>query len=235
EVRFELSRFVAQRQFRRRSECDLDRQHSLLLQTKQRRPRLGRLQIVRSRDRELERERIQSHRGRRAGRSTALYRFHAAVRRSQRSRGTIKQQTSACMPTTNPTELATVKGLTVVQNDNGRVHWQSGAAVDADCANGQNNNAFAYRKDDKGLDALANAGYPNQGWRNVLVVDPATGEPKDDGNGNWYSMTTYAWKNRLVENRYVDSTTVPYVVVNPHVRMKAKGVVIGCKARVTYK
>ena len=28
---------------------------------------------------------------------------------------------------------------------------------------------------------------------------------------------------------------VPYVVVNPHVRAKAKGVVIGCKARVTYK
>ena len=139
------------------------------------------------------------------------------------------------MPTTNPTEPATIKGITVVQDDNGRVHWESGAAVDADGANGQNNNAFAYRKDDKGLDALANAGYPNQGWRNVLVVDPATGKPKDDGNGNWYSMTTYAWKNRSVENRYVDSTTVPYVVVNPHVRMKAKGVVIGCKARVTCK
>ena len=131
------------------------------------------------------------------------------------------------------TTLAVIKGITVLQDDDGRVHWQSGAAVDADGANGQNGNAFSYRKDDKGLDALANAGYPNQSWRDVLVVE--NDKPKDDGNGNWYSMTTYAWKDRPVETRYVDSTTVPYVVVNPHVRMKAKGVVIGCKARVTYK
>jgi len=131
------------------------------------------------------------------------------------------------------TTLAVVKGITVLQDDDGRVHWQSGAAVDADGANGQNGKPFSYRRDDKGLDALANAGYPNQSWRDVLVVE--NDKPKDDGNGNWYSMTTYAWKDRPVETRYVDSTTVPYVVVNPHVRMKAKGVVIGCKARVTYK
>jgi hypothetical protein len=133
------------------------------------------------------------------------------------------------------TTLAVIKGITVVQDSDGRVHWQSGAAVDADGANGQNGNPFAYRADDTGLDALANAGYPNKGWRDVLIVDPATDEPKDDGNGNWYSGTTYAWKGRPVETKYVDSTAVPYVVVNPRVRMKAKGVVIGCKARITYK
>ncbi len=131
--------------------------------------------------------------------------------------------------------LATVKGITVIQDDDGRVHWQGGAAVDADGSNGQNGNLFAYRKDDKGLDALANAGYPNRSWRDVLAADPQTGKPKDDGNGNWYSKTTYEWKGRPVETRYVDSTAVPYVVVNPHVRMKAKGIVIGCKARLTYK
>ena len=131
--------------------------------------------------------------------------------------------------------LATVKGITVIQDDDGRVHWQGGAAVDADGSNGQNGNPFAYRKDDKGLDALANAGYPNRSWRDVLAADPQTGKPKDDGNGNWYSKTTYEWKGRPVETRYVDSTAVPYVVVNPHVRMKAKGIVIGCKARLTYK
>jgi hypothetical protein len=120
-----------------------------------------------------------------------------------------------------------------VQEDDGRVHWQSGAAVDADGANGQNGNVFAYREDDTGLDALANAGYPNKSWRDVLVVE--NDKPKDDGKGNWYSMTTYAWKDRPVEMRYIDSTAVPYVVVNPHVRMKAKGVVIGCRARVAYK
>ena len=133
------------------------------------------------------------------------------------------------------TTLAVINGVTVVQDNDGRVHWQSGAAVDADGANGQNGNPFAYRQDDTGLDALANAGYPNKSWRDVLVVDPGTDQPTDDGNGNWYSSTTYIWKDRPLETRYVDATAVPYVVVNPRVRAKAKGVVIGCKARVTYK
>ena len=135
----------------------------------------------------------------------------------------------------NSTTLAEINGIVVVQDADGRVHWESGSAVDADGANGQNGNKFAYRKDNTGLDALANAGYPNKSWRDVLVVDPDTDQPTDDGNGNWYSSTTYAWKGRPLETRYVDSTSVPYIVVNPHVRAKAKGVVIGCKARVTYK
>jgi hypothetical protein len=135
----------------------------------------------------------------------------------------------------NSTPLAEIKGIVVVQDADGRVHWQSGAAVDADGANGQNGNKFAYRKDDKGLDALANAGYPNRSWRDVLVVDPDTNQPADDGQGNWYSGTTYSWKGRPLETRYVDSTAVPYVVVNPHVRANATGIVIGCKARVTYQ
>ncbi len=133
------------------------------------------------------------------------------------------------------TTLAEIDGIVVVQDDDGRVHWECGAAVDADGANGQNGNKFAYRKDNRGLDALANAGYPNKSWRDVLIVDPNTDSPADDGNGNWYSGTTYSWKGRPLETRYVDSTAVPYVVTNPHVRAKAKGVVIGCKTRVTYK
>lgn len=134
------------------------------------------------------------------------------------------------------TILAVVKGIEVIQEDDGRVHWESGAAVDADGANGQNGKQFAYREDNKGLDANANAGWPNKSWRDVLVEDPKNpGNPSSDGHGNWYSRTTYSWKGRDLPEQYVDSTTVPYVVVNPHVRQKAKGVVIGSKARVTYK
>lgn len=132
------------------------------------------------------------------------------------------------------TQLAIIKGIVVVQDSDGRVHWQSGAAVDADGANGQNGNRFAYRKDDTGLDANANAGWPDRGWRNVLI-DNGSGHPTDDGNGNWYSSTTYAWKDRPLVTRYVDSTTVPYIVINPNVRTKAHGIVIGCKARASYK
>jgi hypothetical protein len=133
-----------------------------------------------------------------------------------------------------PIELAKIKDIPVVQDDDGRVHWKSGAAIDADGANGQNGNPFAYRADDKGLDAFANAGWPDKGWRNVLL-DHGDGKPTSDGKGNWYSQTTYAWKGRPITTRFVDSTFVPYVVVNPLVRKKAVGIVIGCRALITYK
>jgi hypothetical protein len=131
-------------------------------------------------------------------------------------------------------KLATIKNIDVIQDEDRRVHWTSGAAVDADGANGQNGNAFAYRKDNKGLDSYANAGYPSKSWRDVLL-DNGSGKPLDDGKGNWYSQTAYAWKGRSIPTRYVDSTFVPYIVVNPIVRRHAAGIVIGCKAWVTYK
>jgi len=133
-----------------------------------------------------------------------------------------------------PIELANIKNTSVVQDDDGRIHWISGAAVDADGSNGQNGNPFAYRADDKGLDALANAGWPDGGWRSVLL-DHGDGKPTSDGSGNWYSQTTYGWKGRAITTRFVDATAVPYAVVNPIVRKKAVGIVIGCRARITYK
>ncbi len=132
-----------------------------------------------------------------------------------------------------PIELATIKGITVVQDDDQRVHWKSGAAIDADGSNGQNGHPFAYRRDDHGLDKLGNAGYPHGGWRSVLL-DRGDGTPLDDGAGNFYSQTTYAWTGRPIARRFVDATTVPYVVVNPLVRRHAAGIVIGCRARVTH-
>jgi hypothetical protein len=133
----------------------------------------------------------------------------------------------------NTVELAKIENVSVMQDGDGRVYWTSGAAVDADGSNGQHGNRFAYRADNLGLDALANAGWPDRGWRNVLI-DDGNGIPKDDEQGNWYSQTTYVWKGRPMATRYVDATMVPRVVVNPIVRQKAVGVVIGCRARVTY-
>ena len=132
------------------------------------------------------------------------------------------------------TILAVIKNITVTQEADGRVHWISGAAVDVDGSNGQIGNPFAYGHGDHGLDFNANAGWPNGGWRNVLI-DDGNGQPAGDGHGNWYSSTTYTWKGRPLATRYVDSTSVPYIVANPLVRRKARGVVIGCKARATYQ
>jgi ribosomal 50S subunit-recycling heat shock protein len=87
--------------------------------------------------------------------------------------------------------------------------------------------------DNKGLDLLANAGYPSGNWEDMLVADG--NKPLADDDGNIYSMTAYVWRNRPVKTRYVDAASIPYVVVNPIVRKAAKGIVLGCAARVTYK
>lgn len=90
-------------------------------------------------------------------------------------------------------EVARIKNVVVMQANDGRVFWTSEAAVDADGSNGQRGNGFAYRSDDRGLDAVANAGWPRGAWRNVLL-DNGSGVPRDDGHGNWYSKTTYVWR-----------------------------------------
>jgi Fungal chitosanase of glycosyl hydrolase group 75 len=132
--------------------------------------------------------------------------------------------------------IATIRNINVIQDPDGRVHWQSGAAVDADGANGQNGNKFAYRyPNNDGLDDIRiSAGYPRGAWQDILVND-GHGYPLTDGDGNAYSRTTYRWSDRSIAHQAVDATSVPYVVVNPYVRRNAIGVVIGCRALVTYK
>jgi hypothetical protein len=134
------------------------------------------------------------------------------------------------------TVIARIRGIQVIQDDDDRVHWQSGAAIDADGANGQNGNPFAYRyPTNDGLDDIyGSAGFPHGSWEDILVND-GSGRPLTDGDGNAYSQTTYTWPGRSIAARAVDATAVAYVVVNPHVRLNAKGVVIGSKAVVTYQ
>lgn len=131
--------------------------------------------------------------------------------------------------------IAQIRGIPVYQDpDSHIVTWISGAAVDADGANGQAGNQFAYRyPSNDGLDRLADAGWPHQDWRNVLL-DSGEGTPLTDLAGNAYSQTTYVWPNRPISTRYVDATSVPYVVVNPIVRRHAAGVIIGATCTVRY-
>src|SRR5258708_25716946 len=67
-----------------------------------------------------------------------------------------------------------------------------------------------------------------------MLVEDGSGRTRTDGNGHAYSKSSYTWLGRSIADRAVDATFVPYVVVNPQVRMNAKGIVIGCKAVVTY-
>jgi Fungal chitosanase of glycosyl hydrolase group 75 len=132
--------------------------------------------------------------------------------------------------------LATIKNVHVFQDPENQVgYWDSGAAVDADGSNGQNGKPFAYRyPDNDGLDSLSDAGYPNGSWGNVLLRD-GSGHPLTDGNGNAYSSTAYSWPGRPYTTRYLDACSIPYIVINPIVRLHAHGVVLGCQCEVSYE
>lgn len=86
-------------------------------------------------------------------------------------------------------------------------------AIDADGA------PNAYHPQDRGIDALANAGFPNGGWRSVLVTDPTDPskpfvQRSGEFEGFFVSMTTLQDHTRAVTDpaRYVDARTVPYIV-----------------------
>jgi hypothetical protein len=77
----------------------------------------------------------------------------------------------------------------------------------------------AYGPGNIGLDANRNAGYPNKGWRSVLVVDPADPsrpyvQPAGPHAGYFVSKTSLKSKT-LPETDpacYVDAETIPYIV-----------------------
>jgi len=86
-------------------------------------------------------------------------------------------------------------------------------AIDADGA------PNAYHPQDRGIDALANAGFPTGGWRSVLVVDPSNSsrpfvQKTGEFVGFFLSMTTLQDRGRAATDpaRYVDARTVPYIV-----------------------
>jgi hypothetical protein len=125
-----------------------------------------------------------------------------------------------------------------------KVTFTADADIDADGANGQNGARAAYMANDSGSEALANGG---MGIRNGEVVGVADwfkdivvvgrGKPKIFPGGVIVSKTAYHIRGEQdnTPKRYVDSETVPYVVVPPVIIQKTKGVVRGCFARVTYK
>jgi len=89
----------------------------------------------------------------------------------------------------------------------------SHVAIDAD------GSPRAYHPADTGLDHLANAGYPNKGWRSVLVEDPAKPgtayvQPTGPNKGYFVCKTTLADETMPVTDprKYVNSEEMPYIV-----------------------
>ncbi len=136
--------------------------------------------------------------------------------------------------------LCTLEGIEIRQDEDGRVHWRGGGmGIDADGINGGSRHPvtekklFAYGPNNSGLDYNANAGYPAQGYEGILVCD-ARGNPIDQGGG-WFSRTAYSrGKEWPEESRWLDGLKIPFIVVEGFIRRRARGVVLGCRTRVTY-
>lgn len=118
---------------------------------------------------------------------------------------------------------------------------QIGLQVDSD------GSPRSYSPRDSGLpalDYLANAGHPGN-WYGI-ACDPH-GTPyiqgvnapvaRPDSEGYYVSTTSYQRREFPVNDcrRYLDAEAVPYIVVPLNFRRAVKGIVIGCRAVVTYK
>lgn len=129
-------------------------------------------------------------------------------------------------------ELVILENQPVVQDDDGRVHFTASARIDADGA------YRAYHPDNRsGLDDLRNAGGPGN-WYGIVTEGgtPIVQTANDPAPGFYVSATSYEWPTfpKNDPRRYVDSESVAYIVVSPLIRNSARGVVLGCKARVTF-
>jgi len=130
------------------------------------------------------------------------------------------------------------------EDDDKRVYFVADADIDADGANGQNDQLPAYTTDDSGSELLANGGMKIVGgkvicakpWARSIVILGEDNEPKVFPGGVIASMTWYRHPGMKANDpaAYVDAETVPYIVV-PHLIVQGvAGIVRGCKARVTY-
>ena len=132
----------------------------------------------------------------------------------------------------------------IAEDADGWVFFTADADVDADGANGQFGQLAAYRADNKGSEYLANGGMGIQNgkvvftesWGPDIAVSDANGDPLVI-DGIVVSKTAYKFPgvDQHKPEAWVDSETVPYVVVPPVIIQGVAGIVKGCRARATHK
>lgn len=133
----------------------------------------------------------------------------------------------------------------IKQDTDGRVHFLADADIDADGANGQHGAIAAYRSDNKGSEHLANGGMAivdgqvicAHDWARQIVLLGDDNEPLVLPSGIIPSKTWYRYRGKAEDDpsAYVDSQTIPYIVVPPLIVKRTAGIVRGCKARVTWR
>lgn len=137
------------------------------------------------------------------------------------------------------------EGFTSVvrQDEDGRIFFTADADIDADGANGQSGKRPAYDVFDTGSELLANGGMGIRNgqvigihdWFKDIVILNEHGQPKVFDGGLIASQTAYHFKDIPKDNSraYVDSETVPYIVVPPQILNFPSESVLGCRCRAT--
>lgn len=155
------------------------------------------------------------------------------------------------LPSLNPLPIPlgtiTAEGFSSVvtmDNKGGQeyVRFLADADIDADGANGQSGAPAAYVIGDKGTEHLANGGLTLEGkiakpWaRDIFILGPDN-QPKVFSGGRLASTTWYHIPGVPLNDpaAYLDSETVPYIVVPPLIITETRGVVRGCRARITWR
>lgn len=143
------------------------------------------------------------------------------------------------------TDKDTGQDLDIIEQDDGSVTFAAGATLDGDGANGQFGEPPCYAPDSYDgptLDIIANAGHPGN-WFGVVTDSsgkPFVQGPEDPCPGAFVSATSLKLRdkdgNKLPDSapfKYVDSATVPFMVVPPMIIKGVSGIVMGCRCVVT--
>ena len=133
----------------------------------------------------------------------------------------------------------------IIEDDDKRVHFTADADIDADGANGQNGGPAAYKADNSGTELLANGGMKivngkvicAHPWARSIVILGSDNQPHVFPGGIIASTTWYHHPGKPLSDpaAYVDSETVPYIVVPSLIIQHTAGIVCGCKARITWE
>ena len=125
--------------------------------------------------------------------------------------------------------IKNIHGINIYQNSDGSISYTTHAEVDGD------GSPRCYAPISSGLSALdflANAGNSKDGWWGIVTVN---GTPYINPDTGYYVSTTSLQLEGKVtdQNRYINSETVPYIVVPSSIVKSVKGVILGCKALLT--
>ncbi len=131
----------------------------------------------------------------------------------------------------------------IIEHEDGRVDFLADADIDADGANGQSGGRPAYAVGNAGSELLRNGGMKMEGgkvvgaadWYRDIVILDEHGHPREFAGGVIASKTAYRFPDRADDDpaAYVDSETIPYIVVPPLILHATQGAVLGCRCRVT--